>query len=74
MSLQGHRELESTRRKLRLLEERYEANQRERGGDEHVRELTMRSLKRLINQLKEEITRFESRRIVNRQDTSTPPN
>ena len=74
MSLQGHRELESTRKKLRLLEERYEANQRERGGDEHVRELTMRSLKRLINQLKEEITRFESRRTVNTQDRSTPPN
>jgi len=74
MSLQGHCELESTRKKLRLLEERYEANQRERGGDEHVRELTMRSLKRLINQLKEEITRFESRRTANTQDRSTPPN
>ena len=74
MSLQGHRELESTRKKPRLLEERYEANQRERGGDEHVRELTMRSLKRLINQLKEEITHFESRRTVNTQDRPTPPN
>lgn len=47
--------------KLRLLEERYEASQRERGGDEHVRELSMRSLRRLVNQLKEEIARFESR-------------
>ena len=74
MSLQGHRELESTRKKLRLIEERYEANQRERGGDEHVRELTMRSLKRLINQLKEEISRFESRRTVNTHGESTPPN
>jgi hypothetical protein len=61
MSLQSHRELEATREKLRLLEERYEANKREQGGDEHVRELSMRSLKRLINQLKEEIARFESR-------------
>ena len=60
MSLQSHRELEATREKLRLLEERYEANKREPGGDEHVRELSMRSLKRLINQLKEEIARFES--------------
>jgi hypothetical protein len=57
MSLQSHRELKATREKLRLLEERYEAEKREQGGDEHVRELSMRSLKRLINQLKEEIQR-----------------
>ena len=61
MNLQSHRELEATREKLRLLEERYEANKREQGGDEHVRETSMKSLKRLINQLKEEIARFESR-------------
>ena len=61
MSLQSQRELEVTREKLRALEERYEANQREQGGDKHVREISMRSLKRLINQLKEEIARFESR-------------
>ena len=61
MSLQSHRELEATRDKLRLLEERYEAEEREKGGDQHMRELSMRSLKRLINQLKEEIARFESR-------------
>jgi hypothetical protein len=60
--LQSHRELEATRDKLRLFEERYEANKREQDGDEHVRELSMRSLKQLINSLKEEITRFESRR------------
>lgn len=61
MNLQSHRELEATREKLRLLEERYEANKRELGGDEYVRQLSMRSLKGLINQLKEEIARFESR-------------
>ena len=61
MSLQSHRELEATREKLRLLEERYEAHKREESGDKHVRELSMRSLKRLINQLKEEIARFKSR-------------
>jgi hypothetical protein len=61
MSVQSHRELEATREKLRLLEERYEAERREEGADEHVRELSMRSLKRLINQLKEEIARFQSR-------------
>ena len=61
MNLQSHRELEATREKLRLLEERYAANAREQGGDAHVRALSMSSLKRLINQLKEEIARFESR-------------
>ena len=61
MNLQSHRELEATREKPRLLEERYEANGRERSGDRHVRELSMRSLKRRINPLKEEIARFESR-------------
>ena len=61
MSLQSHRELEATREKLRMLEERYEADKREEGVDDHVRDLSMRSLKRLINQLKEEIARFESR-------------
>jgi hypothetical protein len=61
MSLQSRRELEATREKLRLLEERYEAKRQDQGGDEHVRELSRRSLRRLINQLKEEIARFESR-------------
>ena len=61
MSLHSHRELEAAREKLRLLEERYEANNRDESGDRHVRELSTRSLKRLINQLKEEIARFKSR-------------
>ena len=61
MSLQNQRELDATREKLRLLEERYEANKREHDADEHVQEISMRSLRRLINPLKEEIARFESR-------------
>jgi hypothetical protein len=61
MSLQTHRELQAAREKLRVLEQRYEANKRDQLGDEHVRELSMRSLGRLMNQLKEEIARFESR-------------
>ena len=64
MDLQSQSELESTRKKLRLLEERYEARSREEKDASHARELTMRSLKRLINQLKEEIARFESRTSV----------
>jgi len=45
----------------RLLEARYEAHRGEQGMPDHRRELSMRSLKRLINQLQEEIARFESR-------------
>ena len=61
MNVVIHRELEVTREKLSLLESLYEADKRDQSGDAHVRELSMRSLKRLINQLKEEIARFESR-------------
>jgi hypothetical protein len=61
MSFQNPSELEATREKLRLLEERYEANKSQPGDYEHVQELSRRSLKRLINHLKEEIARFESR-------------
>jgi len=59
MRLQSKRELEVTRQKLRMLEEQYQAARTRSGTDEHVRELTLRSLKKLINQLKEEIARFE---------------
>ena len=61
MNLESPRELDVTREKLHVLEARYEADKREHGGDVHVREISMRSLKRLINHLKEEIARSESR-------------
>lgn len=64
MTLQSTREVEVTREKLRMLQDRYDAVQRKRSGDAHIRELTLRSLKRLINQLTEEITRFESRAAI----------
>jgi hypothetical protein len=61
MTLQDQSELEATREKLRMLEQCYDATSHDPGGDEHARELSRRSLKRLINQLIEEIVRFESR-------------
>lgn len=61
MSVKSSRELAVTREKLSMLESLYEADKRDQSGDAHVRELSMRSLKRLINQLKEEIARSESR-------------
>ena len=59
MSIRNQRELAATRAKLNVLEERYAVLEQEQSADNHVRELTMRSLKSLINQLKEEIVRFE---------------
>jgi hypothetical protein len=61
MTLDNTTEVQNTRAKLRELQERYEALRADRSEDPRVRMLTMRSLKRLINQLTEEITRFESR-------------
>jgi hypothetical protein len=60
VSLHSLRELENTSAKLRQLEERYAAlvAQPVELGQEKVREWTQLSLKKLINQLKEEITRF----------------
>jgi ribosomal protein L29 len=59
MILKNDIELANTRGKLARLEARYEALGNDTGEDEHVRELTMRSLKRYINQFKEEIVRYE---------------
>lgn len=64
MKLRSTRELEATREKLRQLEEQHQAARDRPGTDEHVRELTLRSLKKLINQLKEEIAWFEAHMTV----------
>ena len=64
MTLNSQREVENTRQKLRLLEERYKLIAERPCENEHVRELTLHSLKRIINQMKEEITRFECHAVV----------
>ena len=61
MNIQNEQELAVTREKLRLLEDRVAALTRETDGDAHVRELTLRSLKSMINQLREEIARNGAR-------------
>jgi hypothetical protein len=58
MSIRNEQELAVTREKLRLLEERVAVLKRETDGDAHVRELTLRSVKSMVNQLIEEITRY----------------
>ena len=60
MSLRDSHELQVTREKLASLERRYAAVRADSKGDAHIQELTLQSLKRTINQLKEEITRFEA--------------
>jgi hypothetical protein len=62
MELKDEREVEVTREKLRSLEARYQSVSQHPGDDAHIQDLTLRSLKRLINQMKEEIARFEARR------------
>jgi hypothetical protein len=60
VSLRNSIELANTRAKLARLEARLVELRNETGGDEHVRELTMQSLKRYINQFREEIARYEA--------------
>jgi len=64
MSLKNDIELANTRAKLMRLEERYEVLRKDTVEDEHVRELTMRSLKATINQFKEEIALYEAHQAV----------
>jgi len=45
MSIENRRQLDNTRAKLAELEELYEKKSRETADDEHLRELTLRSLK-----------------------------
>jgi hypothetical protein len=60
MSENNQRQLDVTRDKLRLLEQTCAELLVDSTGTAHTRELTLRSLKGLINQLKEEIARHEA--------------
>jgi L-lactate utilization protein LutB len=64
MSLQNQTELDNTRAKLARLEARYEALRQEASEDKELREATLKSLKRYINQFKEEIARYEAHQAV----------
>lgn len=66
MTLKDDLELAATREKLREVEDRYESRLRESPSNPHVHELTLRSLKGVINQLKEEIARYEAHRPARR--------
>jgi hypothetical protein len=55
-------EVEVTREKLRSHEARSQAVSQDPGDDVPIQELTLRSLKRLLYPMKEEIARFETYR------------
>jgi hypothetical protein len=61
MTIESRHQLENTRLKLHELENLYLETKQGPAISDHVRELTLRSLKKRINQFKEEITRFEAR-------------
>jgi hypothetical protein len=50
MELNDEREVEVTREKLRSLKAPYQAASQDPGADVHIQGLTLRSLKRLLNQ------------------------
>ena len=60
MSIENQQQYENTRAKLQELEQLYERKRQEPTND-HIRELTLRSLKQRINQFQEEMARFETR-------------
>ena len=61
MRIETRRQLENTRKKLKELEQLFAKIRQAATANAHVRELTLRSLKKRINQFTEEITRFEVR-------------
>lgn len=61
MTLTNEIELANTRAKLAELETRYTELQNDTAEEEGLRQVTLRSLKRYINQFREEIARYETR-------------
>ena len=61
MTLVNAKQFQATKEKLRLLESRYAIIRTAPTEDENARDITLRSLKQLINQLTEELARYESK-------------
>jgi hypothetical protein len=70
MTLQSKRELEVTRKRLQELEQLYAETQADLTQSDYSRELTLRSLRRTANQMKEEIARFEAHTNPTAEDDS----
>jgi hypothetical protein len=61
MSIKDDFELKNAREKLSWLQQQYAEAKRRPTENDDVREWTLRSLKDMINQMTEEIVRYESR-------------
>ena len=59
MTLINQQQLDNTRTKLAKLESRYRSLRASKCDDKELREASLLSLKRYINQFKEEIARYE---------------
>jgi flagellar biosynthesis chaperone FliJ len=59
MKLENERQVQATRRKLALLETRYNELETKPYSNASIQAATLRSLKQFINQLKEEIALYE---------------
>ncbi len=64
--IRTQQQLENTKEKLRQLQEHYRSRKEESAEDTYARKLSLQSLKRTINKLKEEIARFETHSQINR--------
>lgn len=60
MTLQNQHECNVARETRRMLQDEYESARTSSAESDRVREATLQSLTRLINQLTEEIVRFEA--------------
>lgn len=62
MAIESIRQLENARAKLRMVEDRLDELDAEPVTNPRTRDLTRQALRKLLNQLREEIARFESNR------------
>ena len=60
MSIENRRQFENTRVKVELMEDLFARTRNDPTLTEIVRDLTLRSLRKRINQFKEEMARFEA--------------
>ncbi len=58
--IENRRQLENTRNKVKSMEELYARIAARPAANEYARDLTLRSLRKRINQFKEEMIRFEA--------------
>jgi hypothetical protein len=58
--IENRRQLENTRKKVRSMEDLYAQIADRPAANDYARDLTLRSLRKRINQFKEEMIRFEA--------------